>query len=920
MRNVELTLFGSPVIARDGAPLGFDTRKVPAMLAVLAVSGRPHGRDELAALLWPGSDQTRARASLRRTLSSAGSVGPALLAGRGAIELDPALVTCDVTRFTTLRRQGGISAARAAVALYAGDFLAGFGLRDSPEFEDWRAATAEELRRDLDDLLSTLVRDHIGRGEYADALPYARRRLTLDPLREDAHQDLIRLLSWSGERTAAIRQYRDCVRILERELGVEPLPETTAVYDAVRTGQLSGPEPVTTVAASTSAEPGTSRAATPFVGRAGELGLLREAWTALPRVVAVVGETGSGKSALVERFCSEVARPVVTVRGHEGEQSLAYSAVYDLVRSALADSPAVVESLAGGERRALGRLVPAVSGEDVPVRDDGDDAAARTRLFSAVRGLLGAICSNDSVVLVVEDAHFLDEESLEVLAFLTRRLPRGLLLVLTWRASAAPQALAAAVADAGRDGRAALVRLEPFDRRDVGALLEAMGTTVTDVAVTEVLLRTGGLPLLVAEDAAILLDSADARVASTVRVRVDAAPPATTQLLAVVAVVAAPVDPDLLRRVSGRSDAEVVAGLEDAVARGLLVESATRAAYDFPHDTLRRLVLDRTSRARRRLLHGRAADALMERLSRRPGAVAAASIARQLELAGRDEEAAVWHVRAAEDARRVFAHSSAAEHLEAALALGHDPAGLHLALGECYARLGRYADAVTAFEQAAAQAPEGVAAASVERRLAQVHLRLGDLEIAEAHLGSARSMPPADRDDAWDAELLADIALVRLRRGDVDRAGEAADEAVRLATSAAEPVALAEAHNVSGLVAARTGDLTAAREHLLSSLASAELLADPRRAVAALNNLSRLEAEAGHLPAALDAAERALALGSRSGDVHPLAALHTNLADLLHATGRDEQAQEHQRAAAALFAEVDREPVRRPEIWKLAEW
>jgi tetratricopeptide (TPR) repeat protein len=97
-------------------------------------------------------------------------------------------------------------------------------------------------------------------------------------------------------------------------------------------------------------------------------------------------------------------------------------------------------------------------------------------------------------------------------------------------------------------------------------------------------------------------------------------------------------------------------------------------------------------------------------------------------------------------------------------------------------------------------------------------------------------------------------------------------------------------------------------------------LADPSSAVAALNNLARLHAERSDLDSALVAAEEALALGAIRGDRHRVAALHTNLADLMHAAGRTDEAISHLKEAAAMFAGVDDEAERRPEIWKLVQW
>ena len=146
MSQLRLRLFGAPELSLAQSPVSFDTRKAVALLAYLAVTGRPHRRERLATLLGPESDPSRARASLRRTLSVATGVGPALLIHRSEVELDPGQVWCDVTQFEALASADAAASLRQAAALAAGDFLAGVSLRDSAEFDDWSTATGDRLR------------------------------------------------------------------------------------------------------------------------------------------------------------------------------------------------------------------------------------------------------------------------------------------------------------------------------------------------------------------------------------------------------------------------------------------------------------------------------------------------------------------------------------------------------------------------------------------------------------------------------------------------------------------------------------------------------------------------------------------------------------------------------------------------------
>ena len=206
-----------------------------------------------------------------------------------------------------------------------------------------------------------------------------------------------------------------------------------------------------------------------------------------------------------------------------------------------------------------------------------------------------------------------------------------------------------------------------------------------------------------------------------------------------------------------------------------------------------------------------------------------------------------------------------------------------------------------------------------------MHHRLGDWDLAEAHLAVVTELVTGT-DPGRLAQAQADRAVVAYRRGAADQAAEFGRAALACARAAADAGATAQALNVLGMLAARAGDAAAAEGYLRDSLAEARRL--PERsagpalgaAVAALNNLARLLAETGRGREALTVAAEALELGRELGDQHRVAALHTNLADLLHADGQHDAAMTHLKEAARRFASVDVGDAPRPEIWTLVEW
>ena len=205
---LEVSLIGPPRVARDGHPVSFDTRKAMALLAHLALAERPRSREALCELLWPGHDAEHARGALRRTLSALRkSIGEEWIETRGdsVALVREAGLELDVERFRELAGEGAsLEELKEAVTLLSGGFLEGFALRDSPDFDDWQMAEAGALERELATTLRRLVERLVAGGEYARAIPHARRWLELDPLNESAHRQLIRMYAWSGDRACLL--------------------------------------------------------------------------------------------------------------------------------------------------------------------------------------------------------------------------------------------------------------------------------------------------------------------------------------------------------------------------------------------------------------------------------------------------------------------------------------------------------------------------------------------------------------------------------------------------------------------------------------------------------------------------------------------------------------------------------------------
>jgi DNA-binding SARP family transcriptional activator/predicted ATPase len=478
--QIKLSLLGPFRAERAGAPLtDFKSNKVRALLAYLALErAQPHHRDVLAGLLWPQSTNANALALLRDALSNL----RLLLGDRNASS--PCLevvgdtlqfrirerVWLDVVRFeSALRGEPEVAGLERAAALYRGDLLEGFTLGDGPEFETWLLLQRERYRRDLQQALYRLTTHYLQERAYTAARETARRQLVLEPYGEAAHRQLLRALALAGKRNRALAHYAEYRTELEEDLGVAPDVRTTTLYRRIRDGRLA-PAPTSSLRAPGDTSPPEGQ---PFVGREEELARLEDALRAAERgagqVCLITGEAGSGKTRLLREFVRRGvagAADVVAAWGTgnaqvgAGDPYLPFREILRLlcgdfddpgpwgpVMPALAQrlealTPAVAEALRSFGPDLVGSLLPAktppASRAGHPRRAPPPPAAICDQ---AARVLL-AVTQHRTLVLVLDNLHWADDGSLNLLMHLSRLLiDARILLLASYRPAEAPPAL-----------------------------------------------------------------------------------------------------------------------------------------------------------------------------------------------------------------------------------------------------------------------------------------------------------------------------------------------------------------------------------------------------------------------------------------------------------------------------------------------
>jgi predicted ATPase/DNA-binding SARP family transcriptional activator len=307
----------------DGQIVSIKRRKALALLIYLAITRQPHSRETLATFFWPDTEQSRAFAYLRTTLwTLRKSIDDDLLETEQdnvslsedvELWMDTAEFEYLVEASADISSEERVNQLTHAVELFQDDFLAGFTLPDTPAFDDWQYFQFEGLRQTLSDGLKRLVDCLIQRGDFGAAVPYAQRRLMLDPLLESAHRELMRLYYWSNQRSRALRLYQECVRLLRAELDVEPEAQTTELYTVIQGNRLetlpgvqpAPEEPVAKVAPAEDApvlppiRGQLPTQSTTFVGRQHELAEIEQFLEDENcRLLTIVGQGGIGKTRL----------------------------------------------------------------------------------------------------------------------------------------------------------------------------------------------------------------------------------------------------------------------------------------------------------------------------------------------------------------------------------------------------------------------------------------------------------------------------------------------------------------------------------------------------------------------------------------------------------------------------------------------
>jgi len=588
-----------------------------------------------------------------------------------------------------------------------------------------------------------------------------------------------------------------------------------------------------------------------FVGREQELSelraALRRAADGRPEMLLVAGEAGVGKSRLIGQFAGKARRSRTLV---------AVGGAVPLTGGALPYAPLVqaLRVLAGDHGpsglRGLDAELAGVLDELTGDRPAGEwsPEMGRAWLLGRLCRLLGRLSRAAPLLLVLEDLHWVDSATLDVLSFLLRTLPEGRLLVVgSYRADDPGELLAAWLAEARRLPGVSWLQLPRFTRAELAVQLAGLrGGPVDSQVAEEVFGRSQGNPFFAEQlfEAGSGADGLPLVLREVLLGRVRQLSPAGQQLLRVAAVAGRRVGHDLLAAVARLPDDELDGGLAEAVGRGLLVvtpaERAGQEAYEFRHALLQEAVYGELLPGQRARLHGACADVLA---GSPPGLHATvqqlpAELAEHCYRARRPAEALAWSARAARSAERVYAHGEAARQCERALELwdqvpdaavraGLDRAGMHTWAARAREHVGDQDGALWHVEEALRQL--GRAAEPVRSGLLH-HLRgwyatgTADLDVLLAASREAVRLVPAEPPSTARARVLLGYGrALHIQAGQYEEAAAVIEQALTVARQARSQPDIARAMAGLGMMRALTGEVDAGLAMLREACTLAEL-------------------------------------------------------------------------------------------------
>jgi len=662
-----------------------NTNRMRSLLAFLVLHAETaQSREQLAFLLWPESGESQARTNLRQLLHHLRRALPVecslLVIENQTVRWRPdSSCVIDVVEFEK-------AAGRAAQSEKDGDFTtAHIALEEAARmyqddllpdlYDDWLQTKREQLRQKFADVLGRLAALLEMRGDYPAGIRHATRLVALDPLREAYYQTLMRLHVRNHDRSSALRVYHQCMRNLQRELGISPSKPTQELFlRALKSEDMpSAPAELPSYAATTPL---------PMVGRKvekeGLLGCWQLATQGAAHFALILGEPGIGKSRLAEEIfesCSRSPSHAARASCYFAQGQLAYGPVAEWLRAEPLRAARV--QLPKPQLAELTRVLPEILVENPEIAPPQSlmESWQKHGFYEALNATFRK--APKPLLLLIEDLQWCDHDTFAWLHSLFRSgAAERILLLGTVRPEETGRyhPLSGLVRELRLSGQLAEFSIKPLSVDETAALATQVATPECDPAFLNGLYQaTKGNPLFVVESVRASLEdqtskgSAPPRVQAVIAARLALLSTPAYELAGLAATVGRPFSFDILAKATDWDEDSLSRALEELWQRRI-IEGQGTGAYDYTHDLLREVAYSELNPIRRRSLHLRIARAIEELYASDLEGVSG-WLAAHCDAAGMTKQAIHYYGAAAAVARRRFADEEAAELIGRALRL-----------------------------------------------------------------------------------------------------------------------------------------------------------------------------------------------------------------------------------------------------------
>jgi len=638
------------MIYRNDIPLSISRKKHRAIIYYLAANNKPVSKEKVQFIFWPDSNPTSAKHNLSVYLYEIKKYFPNLIFNdreylriTESTDVDVRLFESGLSNVDAI----GQSDLKDMIDLYLGDFLDGFTLLDSPEFESWKTMEQEHYVSLYIRGLAGSAAYHKNKGDYQQSIMDLQEALNLDPLQESLYREIMLLHYKSGDYLKVSQTYSKIKEILQNEIGISPMSETEALYNSIMTNkhlenseeiadraafELSVLRPINEEIFSTPIHQETSSLSIPFVGRDHELRRLEiELLTCKQGLVLIEGTSGIGKTRFVHEFMKTWEGITLYASCPTMGEDTTYQPIISAIKTLFASSWKNLYIRIKGKINLLwwGYLRWLMPEIDPFETETPYPPPNSFQLREAIKNFLFVLSEYKKILLIIDDLNRASDDTIAFLVYLIHQTSKqNLFFLATQSPHKTNYTLARIKQELNSYGLLRCIELNRLDKHCTDIFARQIHDS-DNPELTEWLERKAmGNPLIMTEFVTYIRDMVDlpgnsslntkALIQSTIMpsnvehylaYAFTPLSPNASKLLNAASVYGSTFDYHIVYKLTDLSASDALDALEEAMAAGFIWAKNSHEYY-FHHSILADFIYQKLSPSRRQYLHLRIAEAI----------------------------------------------------------------------------------------------------------------------------------------------------------------------------------------------------------------------------------------------------------------------------------------------------------------------